>query len=313
MELKNDQVIIFYYVASHYSANIEQSLKQLIEEKHLYQSLIIPLPDANDVFNDAQTHFSVVPEQRKSFKATCDLIHAVASDIDWHIRNPFDRLGGYAIPDRQKEIDVSLEVSPPPIKVYCQVCKRVEAYNFLHGTDLLAKTMDFAFRKQLEHEQIFALSYQCQSCKSIPEVFLIRRSHNKLTLSGRTPMEFVPVPKFIPKRHKKYFSDAVIAFNSGQILAAKSLLRTFLEQYVRSIAADPDTRDIESLFYEYNDKLPNDFKQRFPSLKAIYYQLSEDIHAADASSESFEQAKQQIEKHFDAKRVYEIPNYPTTT
>jgi hypothetical protein len=81
--------------------------------------------------------------------------------------------------------------------------------------------------------QIFFLAYECQSCKSFPEVFMIRREKMKLTPSGRTPIEKVEIPKFIPKAQREFFSDAIIAFNSGQILAGKFLLRTFVEQYVR--------------------------------------------------------------------------------
>jgi len=72
----------------------------------------------------------------------------------------------------------------------------------------------------------------------------------------------------------------------------------------RTVTPVRHTRDIEALFAEYAAELPDDFKQRFPSLKTIYDQLSEDIHAANESSELFEQAKQQIKEHFNGKRHY---------
>ncbi len=122
------------------------------------------------------------------------------------------------------------------------------------------------------------------------------------------PLETPIIPRNLPKKERKHFRNAVIAFDSGQALAAKFLLRIFLEQYVRGVATNPEVRSIESLFDEYNATLPDDFKQRFPSLKSIYDQLSEDIHAADETPEIFETAKQKIVEHFDAKRVFKISN-----
>ena len=50
----------------------------------------------------------------------------------------------------------------------------------------------------------------------------------KISLNGRSPMEATNVPDYLPKDQKKYFSDALIAYNSGQILAGIFLLRIFV-------------------------------------------------------------------------------------
>ena len=156
------------------------------------------------------------------------------------------------------------------------------------------------------NEQIFSLAYQCQSCKSIPEIFMVRRDNLKFVQSGRTPMEEIEIPSCLPKKQKKYFSNAIIAFNSGQTLASNFLLRAFIEQYIRSLSATPDSQNIDALFVEYGKDLPDDFKQRFPSLQSVYDKLSEDLHMATASENVFLQVRIDIEKHFKARELFEL-------
>jgi adenylate kinase len=74
-----------------------------------------------------------------------------------------------------------------------------------------------------------ALSYQCQSCKGVPEVFLVRREHLKRTNAGRAPIEHVEVPKDIPKHVSRFFRGAIVAHQSGQTLAGIFLLQTLIE------------------------------------------------------------------------------------
>jgi hypothetical protein len=128
----------------------------------------------------------------------------------------------------------------------------------------------------------------------------------KIIQSGRTPIEKVEIPKYIPKAQKKFFSDAIIAFNSGQVLAGKFLLRTFVEQYIRDFTGEKSSQNIDEIFEKYSANLPDDFKQRFPSLSKLYAQLSVDIHCADSTEGSFIQAQKDISKHFEAKRLFEI-------
>jgi hypothetical protein len=52
-------------------------------------------------------------------------------------------------------------------------------------------------------------------------------------LSGRAPIEHVLVPNVIPKNAAGFFKDALIAYQSGQTLAALFLLRTLIEQWLK--------------------------------------------------------------------------------
>jgi len=259
MKLNGLSAKIFAFISQEYAFSIERALKVLLENKHLYQSVYLELPEEEAIFQAVKRKFDIPGQQNIN---PMELFFEMKSNfprLPWKIS---DYLNPTVLTD-PSTIEFAFVFSPPTAKMYCGVCKDMEPYNFLYGDDTLAQ-FRLHFGKDFTSDQVFSLSYQCQGCKSLPEVFLVRRTDFRLTISGRSPMEYVSVPKFLPKKQRKYFSDSVIAFNSGQILAAKFLLRTFLEQYVRSIAADPDTRDIESLFDEYNDKLPNDFKTTVP-------------------------------------------------
>lgn len=161
-------------------------------------------------------------------------------------------------------------------------------------------------------DQWFFASYQCQSCKSDPVRFLIRRSGDKLTLSGRDPIESFLAPKVLPKNVANYFGSAHIERNSGQILAGLFLLRVFIEQYWRGLPAtqsalknNPRTSG-DDLGAIYNATLPNDFKARFPSLSEIYASLSTCVHTAEADDLVFVASSEKLLEHFEAKRLYKI-------
>jgi hypothetical protein len=149
------------------------------------------------------------------------------------------------------------------------------------------------------------LEYTCQSCKQTPEVFLVRRRGVKLTNEGRSPIEHVEVPAFIPKPVRRFFSGAVVAHQSGQTLAALFLLRTVIEQWARA-ATESVKVQADQVLDDYMLTLPEDFRARFPSLRALYGELSVDMHAATGSSGLFSRAVTEICEHFDARRLFKL-------
>jgi len=308
MLMNNFQLTLFHRVEPYFASSIEKGLKELLEAKHLYQNTRIEPPDKNVVHQEMKPILagdtSIAPQVEVD--ETIDFVYSSLSKIEWKIRNPRGRRSLRSIPTQSEDIYVSLEFTPPTVKLYCRICKRTEAYNFQYGQDLLKEFRGAEIFTEPVNEQVFSLVYQCQSCKSIPEIFMVRRDSLKLIQSGRTPMEKIEIPPYLPRKRKKFFSDAVIAFNSGQVLAGNFLLRTFVEQYVRDLSANPNSQNIDELFSEYNKGLPDDLKQRFPSLQSIYYKLSEDLHSATASEEVFFQARKDIEKHFKARELFEL-------
>jgi hypothetical protein len=122
----------------------------------------------------------------------------------------------------------------------------------------------------------------------------------------------LPTPKELPKETARYFSSAHIAHNAGQTLAGIFLLRTFVEQYWRSLPEVKKVTDKRSkvtgdeMGDAYQNPLPVDFKQRFPSLKDIYNKLSEAMHAANEDAALFDDCSAKIVEHFDARRLFKL-------
>jgi len=194
----------------------------------------------------------------------------------------------------------------PDVKMFCRTCNRLEPFNAQSSQNLLNRTelsKPGVFHNGAWH-QVYVLTYLCQSCKSVPEVFLVRRQGLKLTLSGRTPMEHAQVPKVIPKEISKFYSGAVIAHQSGQTLAALFMLRTACEQWSRLFADKSDRAD--AAMDKYMATLPDDFKARFPSLQKKYSDLSAAIHEANASEDLYLTTISDLERHFKARDLYEL-------
>lgn len=290
-----------------FKSSIENQLKSLFETKHLYQNVKVELPDLNIVQKQLKELFK---NSTKDYPGSASddpikFFRISPSEIQWTINNPGMRRLPMGMPS--ENTDVSIEFTPPTVKLFCGNCKRIEAFNFQYGQDLLKEFIGVRGFSEPITVQIFSFAYQCQSCKSAPEIFVVRRDGLKLILSGRTPIEEIEVPSFLPKGQRSFFSDAIIAYNSGQILAGKFLLRTFIEQYIRDFTKDKTSQDIDELFEKYRASLPDDFKQRFPSLANIYSLLSSDIHSADSTTDLFIQAQKDIQEHFEAKKLFKIP------
>ena len=150
--------------------------------------------------------------------------------------------------------------------------------------------------------QMFVLSYLCQSCKSVPEVFVIRRQGSRLTLSGRAPIEHVEVPTEIGKEVCQFYRGAMLAHQSGQTLPGLFMLRTVIEQWARRITKS--TGKADEVLDAYVATLPEDFRERFPVLRDTYSELSADLHSATGSDELFEGARRQIVRHFEARALF---------
>lgn len=295
---------IFQIVSPYYKTILRDSFKELFETKHLYQNLHIEEPDRELITQNTEEPLRRSTGSINGLEDIVDFIQSSFSCIKWVIINPSDpKTAGYHT--NSSEIYQTLMFDPPSLKLYCSNCKRTEAYNFICGFDLLKNASGL---KDKDYEQVYAFTYQCQSCKDTPEIFIAYRHKLKINQCGRSPMEQFEIPTYIPKTHSKFFSDAIIAVNSGQILAGIFLLRTFIEQYVRSQGDSSNSKEIETIFTEYKDNLPPNFNSDFPSLYAIYGRLSNDLHNATGSDVLFFSAKKDIELHFRGKDVFSEVN-----
>lgn len=245
------------------SKNISLAFHDLLQDKHLYQSIKV-----ESSFLDTETEKKQkLPIYARYLEIRNRFLKKNWKPIDGTI--PLDgTIPGYE----------TFNFQLLHIKIYCSQCDRLEAFN--------PQTWANNLTMPTPGNQIFMFSFMCQSCKKSPEIFLISRTVAKLTLVGRSPIEKAVVPSVISKKDHKFFSDSIVAFQSGQILAANFLLRTFIEQFLRT-QSQTNVKEASQLLEEYNQQLPNDFKSRFPSLADIYSTLSADIHNATGSSELF--------------------------
>jgi hypothetical protein len=283
---------------------VANAFKLLLSEKHLYQSVEVDM----DIVSATATGIKEVLEAEcrevgvMSISADPDEVVAVASEaIETEIWVPD--------PITQTSYQISADSIPigfslPTINTCCDNCKARWPFNpVLEGSYLL---------QGLGQDEFFYLGYQCQQCKGEPIRFLVRREGLKLRLAGRYPLEVLPTPKVLPQLVSKYYGNAVIAHHAGQTLAGLFLLRVFIEQFWRTIPAvkeligkqEKATGDEQGNAYQ--ETLPTDFKSRFPSLTDIYDKLSAAIHSADENAALFDDSCRQIQKHFDARRLFEI-------
>lgn len=291
---------------------VEEAIKRLLSEKHLYQ---VVEPDLGFIPDLAQRAHKQNQKQPQRFTgggfgpAVLTLESIIKSarglaDFSW---TPHIRLGQEA-----KVSPVTIvgnAVSPvqfqlPTINTFCSDCQDRWPFNpVLEGAVCVIDS---------GQSQRYFFGYQCQQCKGTPIRFMVRREGPKLRLVGRDPIEVLPVPKVLPKPQGKFFGDAQIAHHAGQTLAGIFLLRTFVEQFWRSLP------DVQSLIQQqpratgeeqgtaYQATLPADFKSRFPSLSEVYGKLSAAMHEARSDGALFEQCCGQVIEHFEARKLFKL-------
>ncbi len=300
----------------YFQSNVSAALRELLSEKHLYQSTRVNTEFidgvAHALHEEAKSH-ACMPRMGGGASPTVPRIESCRADglammsklwiPDSGIEYPSGSWQGLA---NAGHIPNSIKVVLPTIQTRCPHCKGRWPFNPMDGI------RNWDQGRESATDQWFYLSYECQNCKAEPIRFLIRRIKDKLTLCGRDPIEVVEVPPVIPKAHSARYSSSVLAYQSGQSLAAVFLLRVFVEQYWRSIDAvveaikDKSRPSGDEIGQAYKSTLPPDFSGRFPSLCEVYGDLSAAIHAADDSPEIYPKACEMVVEHFDARRLFRL-------
>lgn len=287
------------------SGEIEKAVKELLETKHLYQHHKVAIEPLTRIHEEYKRKAGGEFEQvlAKTVFGLCQTF--------WMPAAKAFASGALISQGARLTLEGRMVFSVPGIRIFCPKCDRIEPHN-PHDRWSLIDEKDFHSDEPREQvtanpvHQVFILGFECQSCKSDPVVFLIRRIADKLIIAGRTPIEEVEVPKCIPRDTKKFYSDAIVAHQSGKTLAGLFYLRTFVEQTARSAVANPDQYDIgDKLMEAYAASLHLNVRSEFPSMRAVYDELSAALHAAEENVELFEKAITKINQHFEARRLYE--------
>jgi hypothetical protein len=282
------------------SQTASDALKSLLENKHLYQSVNI---------NPANIAKEQI-EQETYGDVKQSLYHWSANDLP-KMRFTLAQQQSSAVARGASQATLTLTLPHPGL--YCGKCERREAFApvwFQEVSNEISLQMAAGVSKQIALPggfQMFFLLYQCQHCLGTPEGFLVRRTGWNLGLHGRSPIESVELPAFLPKSESWLYRDAVIAFNSGKILAGLFYLRTFIEQFARRVTGRTGRVRGDEILDEYYKALPSPTKEQMPSLREWYDRLSEALHSASQDAALFEDAKREIERHFDFRRLFKIP------
>ena len=270
---------------------IESALKELIDIKHLYQTVAVDFRKA--VVREAVMQLSYakrVAEQAKNPAPTLEEIEgqlsAEMARRNWSI--------GYPIQN-------SIVIMVPPVRTLCGNCKDVEPFNLRNGLQSV-----HTFSGPESGDQVFCLELECQRCRTNVIVFEIRKSAEKILIVGRSEFEEIAMPPVILKNVRRFYSEAVIALQCKAVLASIFLLRTLIEQHMRSVTKASGEVRGDDLCDKYAGTLPDDFKKRFPSLKEIYGKLSDAMHQAKDDVELFESQSKEIVTHFEALRLFKL-------
>ena len=257
---------------------VRDALRELLEQKHLYQKVSV-----------------------KTLLDPVQLVLGSGFDFSAILWSPVLHSNyGY---NSQSNV-LSFQVVNAQLQ--CRKCDRIQAF----------APIDVAnFRAEVVTPTSWLLRFQCQGCSMEPEVLMVTRQGVTLTLTGRSPIEEVCVPKIIPRNQKEHIGNAILARQCGQLLAALFHLRVFVEQYCEECASNlppsgPGRKAADSID-AYMKNLDQDFKARAPSLQKLYEELSARIHTADASKDSalyFDRAIEDVVGHLEGKSF--IEKYP---
>ena len=286
-------------VRSEIGTLIQETLKALFEAKHLYQSMKVDLTSlvarASGLKADIE-RFAQGPWQ----------VADPGGPVYLHPRSS----GGFTGETTQIFGPIAFN-APRGIKIFCLRCGGREAFSPMRVAEVSlfeTTTVDFGQEYRPSDDaalalQVFMLAYICQRCEGEPEVFLVRRESLKLLLCGRAPMEHIEIPREIPREVEKWYRDALIAYQSGKTLAGLLYLRTVIEQWARQV-----TKSIvpngDQLLSAYMETLPRVITDNFTSMRDLYAQISEPLHAATEDAALFEEAREKIHRHFRARDLY---------
>lgn len=270
------------------STIIEHALQELINTRHLYQSVRVDFaPALKSRAREAwlRRQRGDLPLPSTSEEDILKELLAELDDRDWFPVNDKPPVG--------KTFFVF-----PPARTLCSVCEETEPFNLIRDEPVQVISLGKKGR------QVFSFSIQCQRCKDCVIVVLVKREARKLQLVGRSDFEQVQAPAFIEKGLRKFYSQAVIAYQSGHTLPALFMLRTLIEQHMR-VATGKTTLRGDELCDEYSATFPPEMKTgKFPSFKVIYRNLSDALHRADEDMALFESEIENVKLHFETLDLF---------
>ena len=290
---------------------VAEALEDLLERKHLYQSVKLDLDPLVEVIQHNDEYDRSIRPSTLWDKPIYSTEQRAAMYLGspWEFQSKY-ALSGNAAHEAMAAAPVGQTSERPPkfdlptVNLRCDLCDGIlPPHNPVH-TDSAAPLYSCRPRSGDRQIQIYLLPYECQNCHGEPVLFMVRREGLKLTLVGRSRFEQVVAPKYVPKDVSRFYTGAVIAFNTGHPLAATFYLRTLIEQYMRSVVNPTSRVTGDELADAYGKTLSPDFSSRYPSFRKIYDELSGAIHEAREDEVVFKASIGDVEKHLEAKPYF---------
>lgn len=293
-----------YLLALRLNASFGANLKNLLETKHLYQSISLDF----EAFADDIGQNILLSQDKMLFEQFVN--EECQQNLTPSETQVFRRVQGVPLSYAQPTLLIQ------NVKLFCSRCKQRETFSptlYYDATEAIKERMKEYPRTAMPPSQfqMFVLVFQCEACKTIPVAFLVKRLKWKLWLEGRSPIEEVDVPAFLPKPECKLFSDAVVAAQTGNGLAGIFYLRCFIEQFARRQTGVQERKPGDDIVGEYQSLIPEKQRDHMPSLRYWYEKLSVPIHTGKDDEALFEEAKADVLLHFDFRRLFRIEDRNT--
>lgn len=305
---------------------VENAIKELLENKHLYQNVTVSTDDLKTPLkqgsgrlltwqsgNEKKPTESYEWIDSELLTLPTALTDALTS-VNWKygVETPETKAARSVYPSDLKNEPMCFL---PRLSRSCAKCGEKTAQLPQYFGELSPQpltNLDFGKDDSGKKLQVLVVAYQCQVCRSEPNVFVIRRQGLKLSLVGRSVFEKISLPKYIPEPARHHYSEALVASTAGKYLPACLYLRLVIEHHMRAsvnptkISQRPTGDELAD---EYSKVLHPEFPRSLHSLKSVYAKLSETIHEGREDFDTFVSALDSISKHFDQLRMLPLQNW----
>lgn len=289
------EIHAFPTLKSNLEAVWRESLQELIEQKHLYQQVEVNVQAAIDA------SLMGLPQ-----KIGYDFYARILANLPLALGERAE-----SITPMTNHTFTAPQLIPGNARIHCNTCKTSEAFRPVYLRDVLNHVAEAELKQELAEGvktrlQHFAITFLCQRCKMNQTVYLIKADAKGLKIVGRSPIEGVEAPALVPPDSKGFYREALLAFQTGRVLAAIFFLRVLVEQYIKSVVPPKPGDKARDIADAYAATIPEDIRSHMPSLGAIYSRLSLAIHEAEADANLFESCRNEVVEHFDFRRIYKL-------
>jgi hypothetical protein len=201
--------------AEKYAKSIQKSARkaliELIETKHLYQSVEIERSEPGALAKKTGIEIketAKIGQEKSEFRLLCAKLKKNEIDVylpsDWYLQEEVKRRF-----DRTEKIIFT----QPDVTTSCAFCGKPDAVHLPVQSRIQSKCGGSRLHeiKKVAH-QVINLVYQCSNCRESSQgelVFTVTRKGFKLQLTGRSEFEEVIAPKICGRRREKGLIRAV--------------------------------------------------------------------------------------------------------